>query len=917
MSQDLEWTIGRAEDNSIVLNQESISQVHARIVYDGRVWHIEDLGSRNGTFIDGVRIPPRSLLPVTSANTVTLAQGVKIPWPRVPTMPQSNVGENLLRIGRSPDSDIVLEQPIISWNHATLSFERDEWVLEDCGSRNGTAVGEVTNRIKRTKVRPSEVVYFGSFKITLASLLQLPRGAAGAEGKELVSFQGKELTIGRAPDCGQMLDFPMISWHHARILREAGGLFVEDLNSKNGTFVNGRRITSKTKVKSGDSVNLGSFRFQLQDSGELVRRDYFGKVTIEAADLTVSAGHKQLLAPVSFTVYPSELVALMGPAGAGKTTLLKALNGYTRPGSGHVLFNRASLYDYYELYRLQMGYVPQDDIVHANLQVDEALRYSLQLRTDLNEDEMDRRIDQVLGDLKLTDKKKTTIGSPEKKVLSGGQRKRVNIALELIHDTPVLFLDEPTSGLSSYDAEQVVDLLKNLTRKGKTIITTIHQPSLSIYKQFDNLIMVGRDRKDDAVGKVVFFGPAFPDSIRFFRDGGEPSIAVEDGDATALHPDSLLADLENASTAEWERCYQSSVYARQFVQERRGTQPEISLPVAKEQPRRPLDLRQWVALTMRTFRCKFRDRAQTVILTLQAPLFALLLTAMLRPLELASTHTPLGGDDLMKKLVIMHFLMVVASVWFGCNNAARDIVGEWSIFQRERMVSLKLPSYVFSKLAVLFVIGFVQNLIMLSILYVGVDRLRGNFLIEFGVLLLTNMIGAAIGLCLSARASTTESAIALLPVVLLPVIALGGGLQPTFRLPAPIQWVSAVIPSRWAFEANMVEEGKQWPRHLEIQPKPIDPRQPVPKIVEEGVPDCPQDLAAIQDAASGVIPMHYVVRNGDCPARPASTSDALVNHGQQLEDFRSTLTFCVEVLAAMFVLATACSLLFLRLRDLH
>jgi hypothetical protein len=233
------------------------------------------------------------------------------------------------------------------------------------------------------------------------------------------------------------------------------------------------------------------------------------------------------------------------------------------------------------------------------------------------------------------------------------------------------------------------------------------------------------------------------------------------------------------------------------------------------------------------------------------------------------------------------------------------------------MVSLKLPSYIFSKLTVLFVIGFFQNLIMLSILYFGVDQLRGNFLIEFGVLLLTNMIGASIGLCLSARASTTESAIALLPVVLLPVIALGGGLQPTFRLPVPIQWISTIIPSRWAFEANMVEEGKQWPRHLEIQPKPTGPWTPVPKVVEPGVPDCPQDLAAIKDAASGVIPEFYVARNGDCPARPASTSDAPVNRGLQLQDFRSSLAFCLEVLAAMFVIATACSLLFLRLRDLH
>lgn len=183
-------------------------------------------------------------------------------------------------------------------------------------------------------------------------------------------------------------------------------------------------------------------------------------------------------------MYPSEMVALMGRAGAGKTTLLKALNGYTPPAAGRVLFNGVDLYQSYDLYRQQMGYVPQDDIVHSQLTVREALYFSTKLRTDLRDHEIEARIDKILEELGILDKKDTLIGSPEKKVLRGGQRKRVNIAMELITDTPVLFLDEPTSGLSSYYAEGVIDLLQRLAREGKTIITTIHQPSIDVYKKF-------------------------------------------------------------------------------------------------------------------------------------------------------------------------------------------------------------------------------------------------------------------------------------------------------------------------------------------------------------------------------------------------------------------------------------------------
>jgi ABC-type multidrug transport system ATPase subunit len=285
--------------------------------------------------------------------------------------------------------------------------------------------------------------------------------------------------------------------------------------------VDGKRISGRVLLQTGSSVGLGSFRFNLlDDAGNFSKKDYTGNVTIEAAGIVVEikkgSNRRRLLDPVSLTVYPSELVALMGPAGAGKTTLLKTLNGYTPPDEGSILFNGEDLYANQEQFRLQIGYVPQDEIMHPQLTVKEALYYTAKLRTDLRDSEIETRVMQVLKDLNIDDIGDREIGSPERKVISGGQRKRVNIAMELLSDPSVLFLDEPTSGLSSHDAYHVMQLLRRLADSGKTIITTIHQPSIDIFKQFDSLIMVSRDKGDKA-GMLVYFGPAYPESIQFFN----------------------------------------------------------------------------------------------------------------------------------------------------------------------------------------------------------------------------------------------------------------------------------------------------------------------------------------------------------------------------------------------------------------
>jgi ABC transport system ATP-binding/permease protein len=796
------WVCGRAPHCDIVVDHADVAERHCLLAHYPEGYALEDLGTVSGTRVNGKRLQPRQPEWVTATDVITLGSA-RLPWP-----PQSKVSApaggslRVISIGRAPESDVVLEYPMISWNHARLTRDaQGRLTLEDLGSTNGTCVGRLGNRVQRAEVGLLDNVFFGSFKIQVSRLLER-KLVLGDADQETVRLTGTSMVIGRDPLADYPLSFPAISWRHAKLEKTTRGIEIEDLGSRNGTFVDGVRVTGRVLLKPGSEIALGSFTFRLLDEvGTLAKRDYQGNVTIAASQVVVeirkSGASRRLLDPVSLTVFPSELVALMGPAGAGKTTLLKALNGYTPPDAGQVLFNGEDLYTNQERFRLQIGYVPQDDILHPQLTVREALYFTAKLRTDLRDNEIDRRIHQVLADLNIDDIGDRLIGSPERKVISGGQRKRVNIAMELLSDPSVLFLDEPTSGLSSYDAAQVVQLLRRLADNGKTIICTIHQPSADIFKEFDALMMVARDKGDNA-GMLVYFGPAYPNSIEFFN----PAAAREQAS-----PEALMTGVASKSAADWSRTYQASSIRTEFIDSRAGRIVSTSGQKVGRR-RREFGIGQVITLTRRNLLLKIRDRAQSAILLAQAPLFAVLVSIVYYGLTDQAFTDPREWAEFSGKVASAHFLMVVAAVWFGCNNAARDIVGETTIFLRERMVNLRLPSYVFSKIAVLAMLCVFQCTALLSIVYYFCN-LSGPFGILLGVLIMASLAGTALGLLISAVSPTTEAAIAFLPMVLLPFILLGGGIKPVHEMPAAAKMIAAVTPTRWAYEVNVLQEAKE------------------------------------------------------------------------------------------------------------
>jgi len=871
MSTLRRWLIGRAIDCDLVVNQAEVSSNHCRLTRTDKGFLLEDLGSSNGTYVNGVRISKPTL--VQPSDRITLGQKTPFPWPETGSPAQKPSPPPLgLSIGRAPDNDVVLDHPMISAHHARIVHNGKQILLEDLGSSNGTAIGHPSRKIKQAPLSPGDVVFLGSFRIPANRLLETrPRQLADPPAAA-VAFAGKQLVFGRAPGVDQVLNYPMISSRHARLYRVGATILIEDLGSTNGTFVNGKRIRRPTPVQPGDVIGLGSYTFTLTDTETLQRRDYRGDVTLEASDIGIEVPGKKLLEGVSLTIFPSEFVGLMGPSGAGKTTLMNAMNGYTEPTQGEVLINGISLYENFDQFRLGLGYVPQDDILHPQLTVGQALYYSARLRlpSDYSRTDLKTRITQVLQQLGMNGIENVLIGSAEKKGISGGQRKRVNLAMELLTDPLVLFLDEPTSGLSSEDALMVMKLLRQLADQGKTILLTIHQPSLEAYRQMDNLVVVSRDAGSPEAGRLAYYGPAYPDAVEFFNPDGVPNLRP----GTEPMPDEVLRGLARRPTAEWVGRYQRSAFQRDYVTNRAGKNPAAGKPHSTHSSRGSSNGLQFLTLVLRSLAIKLSDHVNTAILLAQAPVIAILIVLVFSK-ALSESVTEENWRQVMHSTGVTLFLMALAALWFGSSNAVREIVGEWAVYRRERMVNLKLLPYVGSKLALLGGLCLLQCGLLLLIVRLGCN-LKGPWLPMFGVLLLAALIGVGIGLTLSSLARTSEVAIALLPIVLLALVALGGALQPLEKMRPATRTLCLVMPSRWAFEGMVLLESKEHPRHKD----PVLPGKP-----------------------------------GEKPEEPAEIDMAELYFPKK--DYRTTVGRCSAVLAAMLLVLGGGIIGILRLRDIH
>jgi ABC-type multidrug transport system ATPase subunit/pSer/pThr/pTyr-binding forkhead associated (FHA) protein len=903
-------TIGSAPDCDVVLQGPGVAPRHAQIVRKGGQLFFVDQGagssSANGTPIAAQQPVPFDFRTVFVVGAVP----VPLPHPAICTMlmspGQAGAPPGHLVVGRdAARASLVIAHAAVSGQHATVMLDRMQAV--DHGSTSGTWVGGrqlVPNQ--PTPIDPNGVVAFGPVPVPVSVLGQIaqqgragssPAIAPGTQGHpaalgtaaapvqgpgspeprrkhqtiigelHLDQLQSNVIGIGRTPDNQIVVNHPQVSSKHAQIVKVGSDLFLEDRGSANGTFVRGQRLGpgQRVPVASGEKVFIGPMPLVINIGESRVhvvvedQADWAGKplyeiegwdLFLEVPDRDDTAKNKVLLDHVSFKALPGDMIALMGPSGAGKTTLLLALNGYLPPTSGQVRINGEDLYTIYDALRGSIGYVPQDDIVHPELTVFEAVKYSARFRLppDYSEDEIDRRVDETLRDLGLEGVRNLQIGKPEKKVLSGGQRKRVNIALELVTDPVILFLDEPTSGLAADDTTTLINLLHDLTKKtGKTIVMTIHQPAKDEFEKFNMCFIMGFG------GIPTYFGPTGDTAYSFFGSIAARAPASVTGNHKRVDNPRDMFDMLNvrerivldemrrsdpnatrlSARAEAAKGWRAEFFRNEnpvFQQMYSGRRAIGTAPPPTGVPHRAdvAVFRQLKLLLSRYWKIKMRDRAGAAIMFLQAPIIGVLLWLVfggqtagvpywclgaLQELSSKNNMDQSATTGLLKSMqpTVDHtgamFFVVVSCVWFGTSNAAREIVTERAIYLRERMVNLRLFNYLMSKYVLLSFFCLVQCTMLLAIVFVALGFRGGPvaFAVELGNLVALAMNATALGLVVSTLVASAEAAMALTPIALIPQVVLGGLMVPMTTNPN-LKPLMFMMPSRWGFEGAIASE---------------------------------------------------------------------------------------------------------------
>jgi ABC transport system ATP-binding/permease protein len=862
----LPLTIGRVKPADLVINLDSVSRKHARISQTEAGYMIEDLGSSNGTFVNGEKIKePRK---ISNGDTINLGPDVDLQLVAVPvaqninatmiekpdasnktammgpsdipgqapaakapdasnkTMmmnepvssdktafmapasapvssnpPQLVVNESgqeakiytltaeRIRIGRQADNDVVLNNRFVSRAHAELEKRGNDYYLIPSSNLSNSLILDGQPVMEPTRLRHGSKIRIGGYApgevVALDFLSPLSDGSMTPQ-QSIKFTENRLMKIGRHKDNDIVIPAPTVSQYHAEVEKIGKRYRLRDLRSSNGTFVNGKSITSETWVQPGDAIQIGPYRFMV-DENEFAQFDQSeGGVRVEAIGLNKWVNNKKLniLQDISLVFQPKEFVVVVGQSGGGKSTLVDAIAGYRPATHGRVIVNNTiDVYKEFDAIRSTIGFVPQKDIIHMELTVFQALDYAARLRmpADTTVSERHQRIQEVMEDLDLSHRSDTQISR-----LSGGQQKRVSIGVELITKPGLFFLDEPTSGLDPGMETELMRLMRRLSDQGRTVVMITHATKNVMLA--DKVVFLARG------GYLAWFGPP-EEALTYF----DQYRTERERRASPMEFDNiytLLDQTELGSGADWATRYKNDVAYKKYISEplmgRALTEQKAATPLTKR--KQASSIRQFFILSGRNVKIMTRDKFSLVLLLLVAPLMASLDFVLATGIGRSPTGFNTGNFN---EMVTMLISITNTSVLVGGLAMMRELVKEREIYKRERMVNLQLSSYILSKTWIAFVLALYQAVCFTVIRHLAFD-MPGTvedkiffFVTEF----LLVLSGTMVGLFCSALAPNANAAPLLLILFVIPQMVLSGALV---KLP---ETTTSVAPMRWAFQS--------------------------------------------------------------------------------------------------------------------
>ncbi|MFE7777468.1 FHA domain-containing protein [Streptomyces sp. NPDC057445] len=752
------YTLGRDPQGDLVVDDARVSWRHATISWGGRSWVIEDHGSTNGTYVQGQRIHQMEIGPGSAVHLGNATDGPRL------SLSGSAAGAYSAQ-GAAPQQAQQAAAQAPQWQQSAQAPQQS-WQQQAQAPQQAQIPHQQGPAERLVQQGPGQAPpVYGDRSPTTFHQFSL----------------GRVMRIGRALENELVVSDLQVSRHHAEFHATPDGRFeIRDLGSHNGTYVNGQPLAKSGSALIGpnDIVGVGHSTFRLVGD----RLEEFvdtGEISFSARHLTVTVdGGKQILKDVSFGVPEKSLIGVIGPSGSGKSTLLKALTGYRPANEGDVLYDNRSLYKQFAELRQRIGLVPQDDILHKELTVQKALRYAAKLRFpgDTAPAEREARIDEVLRELKLDIHKEKKVTS-----LSGGQRKRVSVALELLTKPSLIFLDEPTSGLDPGMDRDVMQLLRGLADDGRTVLVVTH--SVAELGLCDKLLVMAPG------GSVAYFGPP-EEALNFF--GYETWADV-------------FSAFENYRDYDWAGRWKGSQHYQMYAADidAVAAQPVQMPPQAAAKPPKPQGWgSQLWTLIRRYVSVIASDKGFLGLMVVLPAVLGVVSVVIPADFGLAPPKPPsrFNGDAGTIMLIL-----AVGMCFSGAANSVRELIKERVIYERERATGLSRSAYLMSKVFVLGMITALQGVIICAIGFATRELPEEGLIMPPAVELCVTITALGFtsmmfGLVISSLVKTAEKTMPLLVMFAIVQVVFTGILFQVYGSPG-LEQFAWLMPSRWAIAA--------------------------------------------------------------------------------------------------------------------